>query len=271
MRGVGFKMQNLFKYFRVWLTLAEMSFAEQASSRLNTTTLIAGKLVRMGFVFVFLLALFSHTKSLAGFSLTQTLLFFMTFNLVDILAQLFFRGIYIIRSLVQSGELDLMLVKPISPLFRIATNTTDFLDMFTMIPTLVILIFVILRLETQVSLLSLSLYVLLVLSGIILALAIHIFTAGIAVITQEVDNLIWIYRDLMTMGRFPAAIYALPVKLVLTFVIPIAVMVSFPAEALLGILAWPWVLFSFFWAAIFLWGSLKFWRFSLRYYTSASS
>lgn len=265
------RAKSLKKYFRVWMTMAKMSFAEQTSSRLNAATLIFGKLIRMGFVFFFLIVLFSHTKSLAGFNLIQTLLFFMTFNLVDILTQLFFRGIYFIKWMIDRGELDLTLARPISPLFRLATHTTDFLDLLTLIPTVLVLGLVISRLGTEISIFQLILYLLLVFSGIVLAFSIHIFVAGIAVFTQEVENLIWIYRDLMTMGRFPASIYALPVRLVLTFAVPIAVMVSFPAEALLGILSWYWILFSLVWAGLFFWGSIKFWGLSLKYYTSVSS
>lgn len=264
-------LRFLRKYARVWLVMAKMSFAEQASSRINAAALFTGKMIRLGFVFFFLVSLFAHTRSLAGFNLTETLLFFMTFNLVDIIAQLLFRGIYWIKWMIDRGELDLTLTRPISPLFRLATHTTDFLDLLTLIPTIIILTLVILRLGVEVSIWQLVLYLLLVFCGIVIAMAVHIFVAGVAVFTQEVDNLIWIYRDLMTMGRFPASIYALPVRLVLTFAVPVVVMISFPVEALLGILSWYWVLFSFFWAGLFFWGSVKFWGLSLKYYTSVSS
>ena len=262
---------DLTKYFKVWLLMAKMNLAEQFSSRINFATIISGKLVRMGFVFVFLIALFSHTKSLAGFSLTQTLLFFMTFNLVDILAQLFLRGIYWIRFLIIEGELDFVLAAPINPLFRIATRATDFWDLTTLIPTFAILGLLITRLETELTLLNLLLYFALVLVGFVIAFAIHVVVASVAVYTQEVDNLIWIYRDLMTMGRFPVDIYAAPVKFILTFIIPVAVMTSFPAKALIGVLSPQFIMLAFLIAGIFLWGSLRIWKFSLKYYTSASS
>lgn len=266
-----FKIQNLTKYLRIWFLMAKMNLAEQVSSRINFASLLAGKLVRMGFVFVFLIALFGHTNSLAGFSLNQTLLFFMTFNLVDILAQLFLRGIYWIRALVIEGQLDFVLAQPANPLFRIATRTTDFLDVTTLLPTFVILGVLISRLETGLTLLNLLLYFGLILVGFIIAFAIHVVVASVAVYTQEVDNLIWIYRDLMTMGRFPADIYAAPVKLILTFVVPVAVMTSFPAKALIGVLSPLNIILALVIAAIFLWGSVKLWNFSLKYYTSASS
>jgi len=264
-------MENLGKYVRIWLLMAKMNLAEQASSRINFVSLLLGKLVRMGFVFVFLIALFSHTESLAGFTLTQTLLFFMTFNLVDIMAQLFLRGIYWIRWLVIEGELDFVLTAPVNPLFRIATRTTDFLDVTTLLPTFAILGLLISRLETNLTLLNLLLYFGLILVGFVIAFAIHVVAAAVAVYTQEVDNLIWIYRDLMAMGRFPVDIYAAPVKLILTFVVPVAVMTSFPAKVLIGVLSWQNIILAFVIAGIFLVGSLKLWNLSLRYYTSASS
>lgn len=52
------------------------------------------------------------------FKKTVSLLFFMTFNLVDILAQLFLRGIYWIRALVIEGELDYVLVAPVILFFE---------------------------------------------------------------------------------------------------------------------------------------------------------
>src|SRR5690348_11491009 len=85
------------KYFRVWCRLAVMSFAVQASSPLSSFGYLLGKFVRLAFFLLFLVAIFKHTNALAGYTLEQAALFFLTFNIVDILAQLFFRGIYGIR------------------------------------------------------------------------------------------------------------------------------------------------------------------------------
>src|SRR5581483_4868131 len=106
------------------------------------------------------------------------------------------------------------------------------------------------------------LYGLLLLNGLVIALAIHIAVASIAVLTQELENTIWIYRDLMTLGRFPADIYDAPMRSILTYVVPIAVMVSFPAKAYLGKLTPAWMAHAFFVAATALALSLFFWRFA---------
>jgi ABC-2 type transport system permease protein len=115
------------------------------------------------------------------------------------------------------------------------------------------------------------LYGLLALNGLVIAFAVHIFVASLAVITQEMENTIWIYRDLMTLGRFPSDIYDSPMRAILTFIVPVAVMVSFPAKAFLGKLGTGWLLQALLMSMTSLAASLWFWRFATRRYTSVSS
>jgi len=61
------------------------------------------------------------------------------------------------------------------------------------------------------------LFCVLALNGLLIAFAIHIVVASLAVLTQEMENTIWIYRDLMTLGRFPSDIYDSPMRAILIF------------------------------------------------------
>ncbi|MBI4039266.1 ABC-2 family transporter protein [Candidatus Daviesbacteria bacterium] len=241
----------------------------QLSSRLNAVFFVSGKLLRFVFILAFLFGLFSHTQTVAGYGLEQMLLFFLTFNLVDIIAQFLFRGIYVIKGQIQSGNLDLILTQPVNVLFRIASSMVDFWDLVTLIPVVLAIVWVTNLLAVVPG--SLVLYVIFVLLGVLLALAIHIIVAAIAMATQEVDSTIWIYRDLLNMARFPVDIYNKPVQLILTFIIPIALMVSFPAKILLGGLSVGWMMFDWFFTLTFLGLALWLWNRSLRAYSSASS
>src|ERR1700694_5454902 len=111
------------KYFRIWYRLAVNIYGVQASSPLSSFGYLLGKLVRIVFFLVFLAAIFKHTQALAGYSLEEVALFFLTFNIVDILAQLFFRGIYGIRALIREGDFDYFLIQPVNVLYRVAFNT----------------------------------------------------------------------------------------------------------------------------------------------------
>lgn len=260
----------MIKYFKVWRKLASASLQMEFSSRLNAVCFIGGKLIRFFFMFIFLIGLLGQTKTLAGYSLEQTLFFFLTFNIVDITAQLLFRGIYLIKQKVQQGSLDLLLAQPLNVLFRVASDMVDFWDLVSLVPIIAATVVVVTRLE-MVTWWSAFFYVALLINGVMLALSIHIMVAAIAVYTEEVDNTIWIYRDLMGMARVPVDIYAKPVQLVLTVVVPVAVIVTFPAKALMGLLAPEIVVLAVSFAALFLALSLISWQQALKYYASASS
>jgi ABC-2 type transport system permease protein len=114
-------------------------------------------------------------------------------------------------------------------------------------------------------------YALLTVNGVALVFSIHVLVAGVAVRTQELENAIWIYRDVMFMGKFPVDVYAPAVRWALTFGVPIAVMTTFPAKALLGILSPAWAAYAVVLNAVLLALSARYWRACVARYTSSSS
>lgn len=263
-------MSELRRYFKIWICCAGMALQAQLSYRLGSVGFVIGKLIRVFFFFAFIVAIFSHVKSVAGYSLLETALFFMTFNLVDIIAQIFFRGVYGARRTVSEGDFDFYLIQPCSPLFRMVATTVDFLDAVTILPVVAMTIVLLARLPSA-TFGHIALYAALIANAVVLIFSIHVAVAAIAVRTQELENAIWIYRDIMFMGKFPASVYARPVRYALTFLIPIAVMTSFPASALLGRLSIAWILYALALSAVFLTLSIRFWQSCVAHYTSSSS
>lgn len=259
------------RYFKLWLRMAAMSLQAQLAYRFGSVGFLVGKLMRLAFFFAFVIAIFSHTNSLAGYSLIEMALFFLTFNIVDIAAQVFFKGVYSARRTISDGDFDFYLIQPCSPLFRMAGSTVDFLDVATLLPVLAMIAVVFGRMPGEISAWRLAAYLALTLNGLAIALAIHILVGALAVRTQELESTIWVYRDLMFMGKFPIDIYAGPARWVLTWIIPIGVMVSFPAKALLGVLSLQGMAYAFLLAGVLLALSAWFWRDSVRQYTSSSS
>jgi ABC-2 type transport system permease protein len=264
-------LAGLRKHARVWWRMAAMSFMLQLGSKLSSAGFLAGKLVRLFFFLAFIVAIFGHTSALAGYSLVQTALFFLTYNLVDITAQLFFRGIYSARRIVTEGDLDYFLVQPANPLFRMASYLVDFLDLTSLAPVVAMIVIAALKLPVRPRVAQVAAYAALVLNGILLAASFHIAVAAMAVWTQELDNAIWIYRDVMTLGRFPVDIYASPIRWALMVVVPVGVMTTFPTRALLGILTPAWAAYAFALSAVAMTASLAFWNHALARYTSVSS
>ena len=258
------------KYFKVWWLMTSQSIQLFFVSRLGAVLFLSGKILRFIFFFAFLLLLFKKTDVLAGYNFYQVILFYFTFSLIDSTTQMLFREVYRFRYYIVSGNFDMILVKPVNALFRSLFGWTDILDFITLGPFIALIVYVLLKIPglTIAGILS---YILLVISSLLLATSFHILVISLAVITTEIDHAIMIYRDVIGMGKVPIDVYTEPVRSLITFVIPVGVMMSFPVKALLGLLSLPIVLMTFFTSLIFLFLSINFWRFALKKYTSASS
>jgi len=262
-------MRSLKKYLKVWWLMSRNSFMGMLSQRFGAAIFIFGKILRFGFFLAFILFLLKGTDTLAGYNLNQTLFFFLTFNLIDVVAQFLFREVYRFRPLVISGSFDLVLTKPISALFRSLMGGADVLDLVT-IPPLILAIYFVGR-SLGPSPTDVLFYVFLIINGLILATAFHIAVISLGIITLEIDHTIMIYRDITNLGRFPIDIYKQPLQGILTYLIPVGIMITLPAKALMGLVS-PWgVILSFLVGAAAVLVSIRLWNFALTKYTSASS
>ncbi|MFN5195409.1 MAG: ABC-2 family transporter protein, partial [Cyanobacteriota bacterium] len=80
-----------------------------------------------------------------------------------------------------------------------------------------------------------------------------------------------VLRAGLTAGRYPISAYPEGLRSVFTLVLPVAFLTTVPAEAILGRASGPRALAALAMAGLFLLASRLFWRFALRFYTSASS
>lgn len=258
------------KYFKAWLLMTINSVQTSFVSRWGAVLFILGKVVRFSFFFFLIVIVVGKTKVLAGYNLSQVIFFFLTFNLIDILAQALYREAYRFRGLVTSGDLDLVLVKPVHPLLRVLFGGVDILDMITLVPLIALIVYYAGQLGS-LNLFSVGLYLFLVANALLLATAFHIMALAVGVLTTAVDHTMWIYRDFTSMGRIPVDFYSGFIRQILTFVIPVGVMMTFPAKAMMGLLSGPLVFYSFVLGIVLFWASLAFWSWSLTRYSSASS
>lgn len=261
---------NIKKYFKVWqittLSATQIAFA----SRFGALMFTVGKLLRFAFFLFFLIIIATRTEGVAGYSLWQVVFFYATFNFIDTTAQFFLRQVYRFRWDVVSGNFDYFLTRPISPLFRSLFGGSDILDT-SMLVIAVIFIAVSAARIGNINLTGIFLYLVLIVNALLIALSIHILVLCIGVLTTEIDNSIMLYRDLTQMGRVPIDIYREPVTFLITFVIPVGIMMTYPAKALMNQLSAQFVIIAFVIGGLFLAGSLKLWRLSLKNYTSVST
>lgn len=261
--------EKFLKYLKVYRKMAINSFVVWLTRRNALLIFLLGKVIRYTFYFLFLIYLIKSTNGFSGFNGNQILFFTATYVLIDTLAQFLFRSVYSFRQLVVTGDLDLVLLKPINPLFRSLLGGADPVDLITLPAIIGVVIYIGSFLNP--SILDIFYYILLIINGIIITASFHIAVLALGIITMEIDHTVMIYRDLISMGRFPTDIYKEPFKTILTFIIPVGLMITLPAKAFMGLINFSGIILVMFFGFGLLYLSTKFWHFALKKYTSASS
>lgn len=259
------------RYVRVWLMIATTTLQEAFVNRWSNLLFFTAKLVRFSMMIVFLLILKNNTIGFGSYTTTETILFFLVFNLVDLSAQVLFRGVYLFSRHIREGTFDFYLIKPVSPLFQSLFGKPDINDALFLILTGGFSIWFGQSLGLTLSASAVGMFGALLINSLILVTALHIGVLSLAVLVTEVDNVVWFYRDLMQFGRFPVSIYAGILRTILLYLIPIGVLTTIPAEVLLGRDPSLTLATSLLIGVVWMVASLRVWHHALRRYSSASS
>lgn len=256
-------------YWTVWSTIAQYAFAETFLNRWTSALFLLGKTIRFGMLLFFLTFIKQSVQTFAGYTPDQMVVFFLTYQFIDTLAQMIYRGVYEFSWKVRSGELDFYLGKPINPLFRILTGKPDIIDLIFFIPTTLFSIYLIRDTLTHASAASLVTYIVLLVNSFLIATAFHILILAIGVISVQVDNVVMLYRDINNMTRFPVTMYTEPVRSILLFAIPVGMMNTIPAQVLLQKPLSVTVIVACAFGLGALLVSLRIWSWAMKRYTSA--
>ena len=84
-------MKSLGRYFKVWWMMSKNSFIQVLINKFGASVFLTGKILRFGFFIAFIIFLLRGTGSLAGYNITQTIFFFLTFNFVAVFSKFLFR------------------------------------------------------------------------------------------------------------------------------------------------------------------------------------
>ncbi len=248
-----------------------MNFRTNTSSPIEFVSYIIAKTIRICFFFFFVYALFRNTQTLVGYSRGEVLLFCVFMNTIDISFQLFCRGLTTVPTMVRNGEYDTLLTKPVSPFFMSCFKLFDFMDLATLIPSVALVGLAIHELPYSLGASQILLAAVCWICSFLMAVALNVLIASLAFWVTEIENGIWIYRDLVYVGRFPPEIYPKGVQTFFTYVIPILLIVATPTKALIGKATTPMILTTLGMTIFLLLLSRFTWKRAIRRYASASA
>lgn len=170
---------------------------------------------------------------------------------------------------VQEGTLDFILLKPIRSQFWLSTHTISPWGLPDLVFGSIIIGYAGKRLGVGID--DYLLGVLPLLFSFVILYSLWFMLGAMSIWFVKIYNVTEVLRGLLEAGRYPIAAYPTAYRFFFTFVMPVAFLTTVPAQALLGRSEISWLIGAAILAVALFFASTWFWRFALRFYTSASS
>lgn len=170
---------------------------------------------------------------------------------------------------VREGTLDFVLLKPIRSQFWLSTHTLSPWGLPDIVFGGCIIEYAGKRLGLEISNYLFSVVPLLF--GLVILYSLWFMLAATSIWFVKIYNATEVLRGLLEAGRYPIAAYPTAYRFFFTFIVPVTFLTTIPAEIILGRGQFTWLIGAAVLALALFLVSTWFWRFALRFYTSASS
>jgi len=172
---------------------------------------------------------------------------------------------------VRRGTLDFVLLKPADTQFLVSTAKFELWRGVDAVGALVMFGYAFRELGRLPSPGGVLMALVLVLVSLLVLYSLWILVVSAAFFVVRVDNLSLLFGSIFDVGRWPVTIFKGPLRWVFTFIIPLALMTTYPAMALLGTLAVETALAGVAGGVVFTVLARRIWLRAIGNYTSASS
>ncbi|MFH1286256.1 MAG: ABC-2 family transporter protein [Candidatus Magasanikbacteria bacterium] len=260
------------KYFKLYKKFFKVNLMKSLAYRKNF--LLGMFLVCVESIAVLLTVsiIFNHIGNISGWGYHDTLVLTGIFMLTHAFAWLFYKGgVNQLDMLINKGDLDWLLVKPVDTQFLVSCSRIDVEDSARSFVGIPVMIYGLSGSSMFESLLLLPVFIFTFLCGQIVLYNINLLFKTISFKSIQgwaTNSIFWRFHDL---ARFPTDIYKGALKAIYTFVFPLIFIATVPAKALLGNITVPLILGSALAALISTLITRYVWKKALKTYSSASS
>lgn len=221
-------MRMYFKYLSLQMKTA---FEYRGSLAFN---MISSALTTVA-TFFGILCLFEKFNTVGGYTINQVLITYSIVTFSFAIAECFFRGFDQFDKLVQTGELDRLLIRPRSIFLQVLGSKAEWNKLGRMFFSGGIIIYALLNANIVWSAMKVVVVLLTILGTIIMFVALFMIYASVSIFTIEGLEAVNIItnggRDLC---YYPLDIYSGFFKRIFTFIIPFACINYLPLQYLLG-------------------------------------
>jgi ABC-2 type transport system permease protein len=258
--------------FKIFVAFLKINIQAALAYRVNTLIDFVVSIIWLTWELLSLSIIYNNTETVGGWTNGDML---VLLGVWKILHTLIFAVIYpsteYFNKAVQQGTLDYVFLMPVNSQFLVSINRITVWQMHNLLQAAVMIPLGLSMTQHAIQMWDVVAFGLLAICGILLIYSLWIVLIAAVFWFTKFDNNVTILSALMDAGRFPASVYPIWLRILITFVVPIAAATTVPVQALRGELPlWQiglWVLFA---VAVF-WVSSRIWRAGVRQYSGASA
>lgn len=215
---------------------------------------------------------FYHTDALAGWQPMELLallgIYFLMSGFISTLVQ---PSMERFLTDIRQGTFDFVLTKPRDSQLLMSIRRISIWSLMDVLLGAAVLLVALVRLGRGLSIPQLLAFLLVLTAGAVIVYSFWLMLATIAFWFVKVENILVVFQSMYQAGRWPVSIYPAALRVLLTFLVPVAFAVTVPAEAIVGRLTWTTLAAALGLAVAIFAAARAFWLYGVRNYSGASA
>jgi len=209
----------------------QMSLAYRADTIVN----ILLNLMWLGWELLSLNIIFSNTETIGGWDFGELIALLGVFRLVNtLMIALIWPNTEKFNQSIRDGSMDYTLLQPINSMFLVTFSRITVWRFWDLILAIVLIVIGVNMSGDTTTPLQILSFILLTVSGAVVIYSLWIVLISLTFWFTKFDNNVTILHALLDAGRYPVTVYPVWLRILVTFVIPVAVATTIPHQGLRG-------------------------------------
>lgn len=265
---------NLQEAYKLIGVFFRVSAQQELAYRVNFFTTLFYSLLNLGSGVIGIWVIFNQVDMVRGWTYASTVIVLGVYLVVSAIRDLFIgpslEALAGMDGEVWQGTFDFTLLKPVPIQFLASFRKWRPFILFDLFLGFVVLVIGVLKTGIVISGIGILLFFVTLAAGCLTLYALLLFFTSM-VFWSPGFLFTWIFNDLFQMARYPVGLYPGVFRLILTWLIPVGVITTIPAQALTGELSPVRLVLSLLFSVLLVGLSSVFFKKAIQRYSSASS
>jgi ABC-2 type transport system permease protein len=216
------------------------------------------------------LVIYGTSKGFPGWDFNQFILLYGSFSIfAGIAGTVFIAMVWRVLPLIQRGEFDKFLLRPLSTSAFMIMQGWDFDGLGRLATGIILVLYAGVSMNLSLNTYSVLSYFFIMSFSILFLIGEMLLVVGLAFKFVKTHSIMEVFHILFEFGKFPMTIYSRPLKFGLSFIIPVGIAAFYPASALMGWIKIGEIIGLGIACTVFLFIGYGVFKWGIKHYTSA--